>query len=124
MSGARPKVLIVDDDADLRELMRMILATEDLDVVDASNGAEALEAVVEHRPALVLLDMTMPVMDGWGFARNLASTGVPRPRIVVVTAAESAAQRAREVSADAWLAKPFEVDELVKCVRRFATRSE
>lgn len=124
MSGARPKVLIVDDDADLRELMRMILSTEDLDVFDASNGAEALEAVIQHRPALVLLDMTMPVMDGWGFARNLDATGVPRPRIVVVTAAESAAQRAREVNADAWLAKPFEVDELVKCVRRFATHTD
>jgi CheY-like chemotaxis protein len=61
--------------------------------------------------------MLMPRMNGWEFCRALDRTGEARPAIVVVTAAADAAARAAEVSADAWLSKPFDIADLLRTVR-------
>lgn len=113
-------VLVVEDDAMLRELIAMILADEGLATDVAANGREALDHVQSDPPSLILLDMSMPVMDGWQFCRELDRRGGRRPRIIVVTAATDPARRADEVHADGWLAKPFDCDALLALVRRFA----
>ncbi len=112
-------VLVVEDDAMLRELIALILEGEGMGAETAANGQEALDHVARQLPSLILLDMTMPVMDGWQFCRELDRRGGRRPRIVVLTAATDPAQRADEVHADGWLAKPFDRDALLALVRRF-----
>ena len=113
-----PNVLVVEDDAALRELLALILEGEGLDVETAANGKEALERLQARPPALILLDMSMPVMDGWQFCRELDRRTGLRPRFVVVTAATDPAKRADEVHADGWLAKPFDRDRLLNMIHR------
>jgi CheY-like chemotaxis protein len=113
-------VLIIEDDEALRELLQMILEAEGFSVETAANGKEALERMMDHPPSLVLLDMRMPIMDGWQFCHELARRGGPKPPIVIVTAASDPAARAREVDADAWLTKPFDHTQLLSLVRRMS----
>jgi CheY-like chemotaxis protein len=68
-------------------------------------------------PAIVLLDMRMPGMNGWEFAREFRSRHGRACPIVVVTAAENARQRAEEIGAEGWLAKPFDIEDVVRAVR-------
>ena len=118
-----PHILLVDDDPDLVEILRILLEDRGYSVRCARNGREALESVAEERPAVILLDMLMPVMDGWRCAREVRARygrGVP---IVVVTAAESARARANTVgSVDEVLAKPFDIGELLRIVNRYVPR--
>ncbi|MBX3261782.1 MAG: response regulator [Labilithrix sp.] len=111
------EVLIVEDDEALRELLALILEGEGFEVATAANGREALASIARSLPRIVLLDMTMPLMDGWQFCRELDRRGGPRPQIVVITAATDPARRAGEVDADGWLAKPFDRDALVALVQ-------
>jgi DNA-binding response OmpR family regulator len=113
------RVLVVDDDPDLREFLRLMLTSMGFEVSSAANGREALDVMDGHDPDLILLDMKMPVMNGWEFCRALEGRGV-RPPIVVLTAAPDPAARAAEACADGWLGKPFEYEELEATVRRFA----
>lgn len=108
-------VLVVDDDASIRSLVAEILALEDYDVETAANGAQALAAIERTPPEVMLLDMRMPVLDGWGVARALRDQHRRVPT-VVMTAAEHAAQWCAEVEADACLSKPFDIDDLLSTV--------
>ncbi|HEX9017254.1 MAG TPA: response regulator [Chloroflexota bacterium] len=111
-------MLIIDDDRDLLELMAFVLSAEGFDVETAGEGREALDKVGESMPGLILLDMKMPVMNGWEFAAEFHrrhGAGIP---IVVVTAAENAEKRAEEIGASGWVSKPFDVGYLVRVVRR------
>src|SRR4051812_7712234 len=112
-------VLVVDDDEDLLATMEDLLRLRGYNVVTAANGQEALARVDERLPELILLDMRMPVMDGWQFvsAFRLAHQ-VPTP-IVVVTAAPDAQSRAQQVEANAWLSKPFDVKDLFATIERY-----
>ncbi|HEY7848390.1 MAG TPA: response regulator [Candidatus Limnocylindria bacterium] len=112
-------ILVVDDDAAIRSAVRDVLESEGLSVETASNGADALEKVRRVEPSLVLLDMRMPVLDGWGFASALRERGVALP-LVVMTAAADASRWAAEIEAIGVVAKPFGVTELVRAVRRFS----
>ena len=112
-------VLVVDDDAAIRDAVRDVLESEGIAVETARNGADALEKVSRHRPRLVLLDMRMPVLDGWAFASALQERGVTLP-VVVMTAAADAGRWAEEIGAIGVVAKPFGVAELVNAVRRFS----
>lgn len=116
--GNSETVLVVDDDTSILDTVSAILTGEGYDVVSATSGEEALDAVARKRPAVILLDMRMPVMDGWAVARALRSQGISVP-IVVMTAAESAKRWADEVGAEGYLAKPFGLDELLTVVQRF-----
>ena len=99
------------------ETVTAILALEGYAVETATNGREALEKVGRVRPKLVLLDMRMPVMDGWGFAREMKARGETVP-IVVMTAAQDARRWANEIGAAAFVPKPFEVLDLLDTVER------
>lgn len=114
-------ILVVDDDYAIRMAVSEILQFEGYSVATAANGAEALEAIERLKPSLVLLDMRMPVLDGWGFARELRARGLRLP-ILVMTAARSASRWAEEIGAQGYLAKPFDLPDLLKVVEQ-ATRS-
>jgi CheY-like chemotaxis protein len=112
------RVLVVDDDPSILATVRDILLAEGYEVEAAGTGAQAISLVQTWRPALVLLDMRMPVMDGWAVARAIRALTSDLP-IVVMTAAENAARWAEEIAADGYLAKPFQLDDLLRCVARF-----
>jgi len=112
-------VLIVDDDPDMVTIIRIMLDDAGYQVRSARNGKEALESVATKMPAVVLLDILMPVMDGWQCARELRARYGRRVPIVVVTAAEHAGARAAQVGGDDVLAKPFEMAELLRIVARY-----
>lgn len=113
-------VLVVEDDLDLLGLVEMVLQDAGHRVRTASDGRRALERVAEEMPQLILLDMRMPVMSGWEFAREFRSRYGRACPIVVVTAAENAQLRAAEIEAEGWLSKPFELDDVLRMVSRFA----
>jgi CheY-like chemotaxis protein len=116
-----PSVLAVDDDPSILDLMTDILSGEGYRVLPAANGAEALRVLEGDRPCVVLLDMRMPTLDGWGFASAMRDRGLRYP-VVVVTAAENARAWAQEIGADAYLAKPFQLKDLLRVVERFCGR--
>ena len=117
------RTLVVDDDHDIAELVRLALTDEGYEVVIASNGSSALQATLETAFDLILLDMRMPVMDGWEFAREYRSRAGPRAPVIVITAARDAAERAAEIDADGYLSKPFSLEELLDIVDHHARRA-
>lgn len=112
-------VLVVDDDDAIREAVRDLLEEEGIPVTTAADGADALLQVNERPPRLVLLDMRMPVMDGWSFAEALREQGLSPP-VVVMTAAADARRWAAEIGASGVVAKPFGIDELLQAVERYS----
>jgi two-component system, chemotaxis family, chemotaxis protein CheY len=116
MTPPAPLVLIVDDDPDMLDLVADALDRKGYRTMKAWNGEEALQLVAETEPQLVLLDMRMPVMDGWEFAHAFRERFGRRIPIVVVTAAEDSRLRAAEIGANADLGKPFELARLYEVV--------
>jgi len=110
-------ILIVDDDPAILAAIADVLRMDGYPVETAANGAVALERMERTMPSLILLDMRMPVLDGWGFAREMRRRG-SHPAVVVMTAAHDAAVWAREIAADGFLPKPFEIRELLAVVER------
>lgn len=108
-------ILVVDDTSAIRDLIADALMDEGYPVERAANGAEALAVVERTRPCLILLDLHMPVLDGWGFARALAGRSLRVP-IVVLTAAGNAVRHAREVGAVACVGKLFSLPDLLDTV--------
>ena len=117
--GSRP-ILVVDDEEPVRRLIFWLLTEEGYAVLEAPDGAVALARVGEAAPSLILLDMRMPVMDGWEFARRYRARPGPHAPLVCVTAAVDAAARGAQIGAVATLSKPFDLDELLAVVRRYA----
>ena len=109
------RVLVVDDEPDIRATVAEMLSLEGYEVDEAANGAEALKMLEASAPDLVLLDMRMPVLDGWGFASAVRARGLRVP-IVVMTAARDARRWASEIAANGTLAKPFGFDDLIDAV--------
>jgi len=116
---ARP-ILVVDDDSAIRESERQILADNGFRVVEARDGAEALRAIDVEQPALILLDVQMPGIDGPTFARELR-TRLRRVPLVILTGVPDPKREADRCNAEAFLRKPFDAEELVRVVRRFAS---
>ena len=114
--GVTGRVLVVDDDPDILDALSEILEVEGYEVQRARNGREALQRLEHTPPDLVLLDLMMPVMDGWEFARSLDPE--VRPPIIVLSADRNVSVKAQEIGALGWLAKPFELSELLAVVRR------
>lgn len=120
---ARAHVLVIDDDPDMRDVVSQALEAFDYHVTTASNGEEGLAELERGLPDLILLDMRMPVMDGWTFAAELHRRHGNQVPVVVCTAAEDTASRAREVGAVDALGKPFELDDLLRLVETYASPS-
>jgi CheY-like chemotaxis protein len=111
-------VLVVDDDEDMVEVLELLLHDAGYATRTATNGERALECVARSMPALILLDMLMPVMNGWQFAREFRARYGPGVPIVVATAAEHVQRRGDEIDAAAVLPKPFEASDLLRLVAR------
>ena len=105
-------VLVVDDDPFVRAMLSAFLEQEGYRVQTAANGAEALDCVLQEQPTLVLLDMNMPIMDGWDFVRELKSREFQIP-IIVMTPARDARECAQEVGATAYVSKPVSLPALI-----------
>jgi two-component system, chemotaxis family, chemotaxis protein CheY len=112
-------VLVVDDDPDMVEIVTKVLNHAGYPTRGADNGLQALEAASKEKPALVLLDMLMPVMNGWDCAYELRSRYGRTLPIIVVSAAEHAETWRAEVGADAVLEKPFEISDLLQLVSSY-----
>lgn len=112
-------VLVVDDEPQVVWMLRFTLEAEGYRTVSARDGRSALDELRAHHPQLMLLDIMMPAMDGWSVLEELqALPRHERPRVVVVSARASLRDRAKaaELGADAFVAKPFNVDDLLGVV--------
>jgi CheY-like chemotaxis protein len=109
-SPTTPRVLIVEDDRDIRETLVELLASAGYETAQAANGRDALDAARHARPQLIVLDLMMPVMDGWQFRseqrRDPALAPIP---VIVISACDPSAA----LDADLFLQKPFPMDRLV-----------
>jgi CheY-like chemotaxis protein len=118
---ATARILVVDDDRDVLRFVCEALTEQGWETMTARNGADALALIARSRPDLVLLDMQMPIMDGWEFARAYRQTPGPHAPIVVVTVGRSSgAARAAEIGAASYLAKPFSLEGLLAAVAQYA----
>jgi DNA-binding response OmpR family regulator len=115
---ARP-VLVVDDDEATRAAERAVLTDDGFRVIEARDGAEAMRVITNDPPALVVLDIQMPGVDGPSFARQLR-VALRRVPLVILTAAMDPKHEADRCNAEAYLTKPFDGPELLKVVRRFS----
>jgi CheY-like chemotaxis protein len=112
-------VLIVEDDVELRDMMAQLLTLEGFVATTVANGREALEYLRRgDRPDIILLDLMMPVMDGWEFRRKQQSDpALATVPVVVLSALDH--RRAAEVDAVAFLKKPLDFDRLLELVRQY-----
>ena len=116
--GIQKRVLVVDDDPSIRELLSTALEEDGYEVVPAVNGQDALAVCERWRPDVIVLDLMMPVMDGWTFAKRLRERDeIP---IVVLSAATDLARHAKTIGAAAVIGKPFDLDQLLPKVARAA----
>ena len=117
------RVLVVDDDEVIRQLIAVNLTLEGFEVVTAVDGRDCLEKVVEADPDVITLDVMMPRLDGWVTAtqlrRNPQTAGI---KVVLITARaqEDDRSRGREIGVDAYLTKPFDPAEMIRVVRELA----
>jgi CheY-like chemotaxis protein len=109
-------VLVVDDEPQVIWMLQFSLQAEGYATFAARDGRSALEEIRAHHPNLMLLDIMMPVMDGWAVLEQMqAIPPEDRPRVIVVSARSSLRDRAKaaELGADAFVSKPFNVDDLL-----------
>ena len=114
--STRPHVLIVDDDPVLREFMAQVLMAEGFDTDLARNGRDALDKARDNPPRVIVLDMMMPVMDGWTFRAHQRDC-VTIAAIPVVVLSGVPLARVRDLGAAATLRKPVDTDELISAIR-------
>jgi two-component system chemotaxis response regulator CheY len=113
--------LVIEDSTTMRQLLTLALRrVPGLSFVEASNGAEALQMLAERAFDVILLDLNMPVMDGFGFLERLAERGGPRPPIIVITTESGTIdrERARSLGAVAYVTKPVRGHELAQTVQQ------
>jgi two-component system, OmpR family, response regulator len=115
-------VLVVDDDPRVRQMISWALEEEGLGVETAEDGQQALLRAAEFRPTLVILDITLPILDGYGVAAGLRVAHGEALPILAITADGSAAEKARRVGAYAYLRKPFDVEDLLLAVQQGLNR--
>lgn len=117
-------VLLIDDEPDLRELAQTALEDAEMVVIPASDGARALRILERMRPDVIVTDMMMPVLDGFGFLEGYAKRDGRKAPVVATSAFEPYLARAEEAGAAAVLAKPYSAKALVETIRRVASEHE
>jgi CheY-like chemotaxis protein len=123
VSGTPARVLVVDDDEVIRQLITVNLELEGFDVHTAFDGQDCLDKIKEINPDVVTLDVMMPRLDGWETAARIRQdSGLADVRIVLLSARaqEADIERGDTIGVDAYLTKPFDPDDLVETVRRLA----
>ena len=117
-NGELKKVLVIDDDDELADVVRQVLRDSGYSVATVRHGAAALELVRHISPDLILLDLTMPIMDGWSFVSQYRRSAKADARIVLLTGNSHAPEIAETLSADGYVTKPFDLADLISVVRR------
>ena len=121
---AKNKILIVDDDANIAELIKINFESEGFDTITASNGREAVDKFRAENPSIVIMDVMMPEMDGWEACREIRKTG--NTPIIMLTAKGETFDKVLglELGADDYMVKPFETKELTARVKAVLRRTE
>ena len=114
-----PRILVVDDDESIRELISLALEEDGMEVVCAPEGESALKLIPNIKPDLILLDNRMPIMDGREFARRYRELDDHSAALVVLTAVDDPERAAADVGADGYLPKPFDLTDLSAVVNQF-----
>lgn len=118
MVMGQDKIMLIEDNRDLINLLKLALQKKNYEVLTAENGKDALELIEKvGMPDLILLDMKMPIMDGWEFAKKFGDQYGRQAPIVVMTAAEDSKTRAMEIGADSYIGKPFELENLFELIK-------
>ena len=118
------RVLVVEDDEGLRETLAEVLTDEGHEVRVAQDGEEALDAIQEWTPEIIVLDLMMPRMDGYEFRARQRDLPAHAPtKILVLSAARDVRLAAEELGADGWLVKPFGLHEVLSSVREILAES-
>ena len=117
MSGTfnqQKTILVIDDEIDLQQLIKMTLKSQGYQVQTADNGAHGLEKLKSITPHLIILDMNMPIMGGLEFYKRICVDGHPKYPVLVLTARANMEQLFQEFNIDGFMTKPFEVEELLE----------
>ena len=126
-AGIAPPIVVVDDDRDAREMLSEYLAFCGFAVHQAQDGREALDVAERVRPALMLMDLMMPRMDGWEATRRLNTCGGTREITIVAVSActhPGDQERARRVGCDEFVCKPVDLESLAQLVNRLLARKQ
>lgn len=117
-------ILTVDDSRMIREMLLIVLQEAGFNVVQAEDGQDGLEALRRSSPDVIITDINMPRMDGYGFIDGVRREGRHRATPILVLSTESSAekkQRAREAGATGWIVKPFKAESLIEAIRRVSS---
>lgn len=120
------KVVVIEDEEFLTELIRINLRLRGIDVTTAEYGEDGYSKILEQRPDLILLDARLPDIDGWEICKRIKSNDqINMIPVIFVTAAaqESDRLRAKEAGADGFLAKPFQITELLNTIKKYSVSS-
>lgn len=116
------RILVVEDQEDNRQILRDLLTSADYEMTEAENGQEALDAVAKERPDLILMDIQLPIMDGYEATRRIKANPALKdiPIIVVTSYALSGDEgKARDAGCDAYVTKPYSPRQLLAKIREF-----
>lgn len=114
--GSRTRVLVIDDDDATCELLRRWLSEQGFAVATVPHGAAALELVKHHSPAVILVDLRMPIMDGWAFVEQYRRLAQPPASILLLTAARDIEENATRLRADGFIRKPFGLEDVTAAI--------
>src|SRR5437899_2340762 len=117
-AGSRPRVLVIDDDDGVCEILREALTDEGYAVATVPHGAAALDLVRYHQPAVIILDLRMPIMDGWSFAEQYRRLAKPAASLILLSAVRDLEESAQRIGAAAYISKPFELTDVVSKIER------
>ena len=111
-------ILIADDHDDNRELLQLLLLGAGYDVREAKDGSECVAIARDERPDLIVIDLSMPVLDGWGVVRELKADQTTRkiPCMAVTAHADLSRSQAMETGFSAYVSKPFHIEALLRTV--------
>ena len=119
MSPVPPRVLVVEDDPDIGRLILLLLRRAGIDGTLRTDGDSGLRAVAELRPDVLVLDLGLPVLDGWAVLERVRAAGGPRLPVLLLSAhaQETDRNRGLRMGADGFVLKPFRNEELVTRLR-------
>lgn len=121
----KQKILVVDDEQNICELLRLYLEKEDFDVIIAGDGQVALDLIKRENPSLVLLDIMIPLVDGWQVCRRVRESGNNCPIIMLTAKGETFDKiMGLELGADDYIVKPFDTKEVVARIKAVLRRSD
>ena len=117
-------ILVIDDDEKITSLIRRSLAFEGYSVITATNGSDGLKQLLSHEPELIILDVMMPLLNGWEVLQRLRDGGITIP-VLMLTAKDEVGERVKglDLGADDYLVKPFALEELLARIRALLRRN-